>query len=283
MAAVKSSKPLDNFPLVHSRSIEEVRETVARVYAKPTLVPAHGVTELNAAINRCRLPHTALAFSGYGVAVEIDYPATNIFSLLVPVRGAGEISCGRIATVLPAGGSAVRSAGISHRSIYSADYEHLILQIDAAVLTSKLSAMIGTQIGEPLQITPQANAKHPAAQMLAQYIPLLAGTLNAADPPFPAWWIEQTEQLLMTLLLFGYRHNYSHLIEQDAPDAAPWQVRRAEEFIEANADRAVSLEELAELTGVSAFSLFGSFRKYRGYSPLAFHAQVRSKRGRGSR
>jgi len=280
---MSSSKPLDNFPFVRSRSVEEVREAMARVYAKPLLVPVRGIAELDATINRCHLPHTALLFSSYGVAVELDYPTTKFFSLLVPLRGSGEMSCGRTEVALPPGTSAVASAGVSHKANYGADYQHLILQIDADVLTSKLASMTAAAINEPLRIAPQANVKHPAAQMLQQYIPLLADTLSAADPPFPTWWIEQTEQLLMTLLLFGYRHNYSHLIEQDAPNAAPWHVRRAEEYIEANADRALSLEELADLTGVSAFSLFSSFRKYRGYSPWAFHAQMRLKRGLASR
>ena len=84
----------------------------------------------------------------------------------------------------------------------------------------------------------------------------------------------------MTLMLCGHRHNYSYLLDEEVPDAAPRQVRLAEEYIEANAERGVTLEELAEVTGVSAFGLFGAFRKFRGYSPLEFVAQVRSGRGR---
>lgn len=283
MAAMHSSKPLANFPFIRSRNIEEVREAMARVYAKPALVPAHGVTEIDATINRCRLLHSALTYSAHGVAVGLEYPTTDFFSLLVPIRGKGELSCGRTATPLLTGTSAVASAGVSHKVTYDADYEHLILQIDARALTAKLSAMTGATINEPLRMAPQANSEHPAAQSLQRYLPLLVDTASGADPPFPTWWVEQTEQLLMTLFLFGHRHNYSRLLEQDVADAAPLQVRRAEEYIEANCDRAISLEELAELTGISAFSLFSSFKKYRGYSPLSFHSQVRSRRRETSR
>jgi transcriptional regulator GlxA family with amidase domain len=69
-------------------------------------------------------------------------------------------------------------------------------------------------------------------------------------------------------------------LEQEAADAAPWQVRQAEEYIEANAGRAVTLEELAEATGVSTLSLFRTFKRSRGYSPLEFAERVRSKFGR---
>ena len=71
----------------------------------------------------------------------------------------------------------------------------------------------------------------------------------------------------------------SSLLEQNATDAAPWQVKRAEEYIAENAHRAISLEELADVTGVSAFSLFAAFRKHRGYSPREFVTRVRAKHG----
>ncbi|MEJ2378540.1 MAG: hypothetical protein P8Y53_09470 [Pseudolabrys sp.] len=45
--------PLENYPLMRSRGVEEVREALARVYARPALTPARGVTALDAVLNRC--------------------------------------------------------------------------------------------------------------------------------------------------------------------------------------------------------------------------------------
>jgi len=278
-----STKPLDKFPFIRSRDIDEVSDALARVYGKPAIMPARGVKTIDATINRCRLPHTTLTYSSYGVGVGLDYPETEFFSLLVPIHGTGEICCGPTAAALPTGASAVASAGVAHKANYGADYEHLILQIDARVLAEKLAAMTGAEINNPLRMTPQAGSVHPAAQILKQYLPLLAETVSSASPPFPVWWVEQTEQLLMTLLLAGYQHNYSYLLEQDAANSSRAHVRQAEEYIEANADRAITLEELAKLTGTSAFSLFRSFRKHRGYSPLEFLSQMRWRRGETSR
>jgi hypothetical protein len=165
------------------------------------------------------------------------------------------------------------------KAALSSDYEQLVLSIKAGVLTRKLAALTGATIDEPLRMDVSDTSGSPAARMLREYVPLLARTLSAALPPFPKWWVVQTEQLLMTLFLCGYRHNYSHLLEPEARRAVPPQVRRAEEYIEANRQRGVTLEELAEATGVSVLSLFRSFKEYRGYSPLQFLAQVRSRRG----
>ena len=96
--------------------------------------------------------------------------------------------------------------------------------------------------------------------MLQHYLPLLIETISSDDPPFPDGWIAQTEQLLLTLLLCGYQHNYSHVLEQLASDVAPREVRLAERYIEANLQRPITLDELAEVAGTHTFGLFSAFK-----------------------
>lgn len=275
---MNSSKPLDNFPLVRSRNPEEVCAALARVYARPVLVPARGVDVLDSIFNHCRLKNFELSYGTFGASVGLEFPETDFFSLLIPIGGCGEVVRGQTSLALQAGAGAMISAGVGHRTNCSADYEHFVLRISARALHEKLAAMTDAPISEPLRMHPQQNPGYPAAQMLQQYVPLLVDTLNEAPLPFPDWWIAQTEQLLMTLILCGHKHNYSHLLERDAADAAPREVREAEEYLEANAQRAVSLEELAEVTGTSALRLFSAFKKHRGYSPLTFLSQVRARR-----
>ncbi len=274
---MNSLSPLGNFPLIRSRDIGQVREAIARAYAEPALVPTRGVAGFNTTINLCELKDIDLVYGSFGAAVGLEFPTTDFFCQLFPIRGRGEVTCGRTSVALTPGTGAVISSDRPYKVNFSADYEHLVLRINALMLTEKLAAMTGATINEPLRMSPEQNFRHPAAQMLRQYLPLLVETLSGADPPYPEWWIAQTAQLLMTLFLCGHRHNYSHLLEVEAPDPAPRQVRQTEEYIEANAQRAITLEELAEVAGMSAFSLFRAFKKYRGYSPLKFLSQVRSR------
>jgi transcriptional regulator GlxA family with amidase domain len=58
------------------------------------------------------------------------------------------------------------------------------------------------------------------------------------------------------------------------------QLRLAEEYIVANAHRAVMLEELAAVTGVGARNLFRIFRQTRCYTPMDFAKLIRLKRAR---
>lgn len=275
------STPLDSFPLIRSRDIEEVCEALGRIYARPALVSARGVAGVDAAVNNCQLQHIALAYAAYGAAMALGYPATGFFVQLLPIRGTAEIIRGQTSGALTPGISAVVSSSAPYVMNYGVDYAHLVLRIDARALTEKLAAMTGATIDEPLRMNPQQDFKHPAAQILQQYLPLLIDTLSGAHPPFPDWWIAQTEQFLMTLFLCGHRHNYSYLLEAlEVQDAAPIEVRQAEEYVEANWQQAITLEKLAEVTGVSAFSLFSAFKKHRGYSPLEFATRLRSRHRR---
>jgi hypothetical protein len=279
LLVVNVTRPLDNFPLLRSANIKEVREAFARVYAKPALVVKPRMESLNAVMNNCRLRCVELAFGAFGAEVEFDFPASGYVAQLFPLQGKAEITCGRKSVAVAAGSGCLLSSDAPHRLNFSVDYAHLVLRVDARVLADKLRSMIGGPLDQPLRISTQSNPNGPAARMLQNYLPLLIETVSQSGPPFPDGWIAQTEQLLLTLLLCGYRHNYSQVLEQLASDVAPREVRLAERYIEANLQRPITLEELAEVVGTHTFGLFSAFKKYRGYSPLAFLSQARWKGG----
>jgi hypothetical protein len=277
----ESSKPLDNFPLMRTRSLEEVRETLALIYAKPVLTPTSGLRVLNAAMNCCSINNTCLYYRKYGAPVQLEFPETGYFVKLIPLRGNGELSIGKATLPMAAGTTAIVSPSMGWQLNCTADYEHLAVKIDARALTRKLVAMTGASIGAPLQLEAWQDPTSPKVKILLRYLHSLVGTLSTAEPgaPLPAWWTAQTEQLLMTTMLCCSRHNYDHLLDDGTPDVAPAAVRRAEDYIEANWRQPITLEDIAAAAGASELALFRSFRKSRGYSPLEFLAQIRARGG----
>ena len=277
---MNAPNPLDKFPLIRSSDMEEVCDAIGGVYTRPVLTSR--TTAAVAAINNCRLRHISLAYGTYGAPTALEYPGADVCVQMFPISGAAEVGSGGTSHTLIPHASAVISPGAPYSVAYTSDYAHLVWRIDAKALTEKLATMTGETINQPLRMTLKQDFERPAARMLQQYLPVLINTLSQAQSPFPDWWIEQTEQFLMTMFLCGTRHNYSHLLEDaQALDAVPQEVRRAEEYIEANAQRPITLEELAEVAEVSAFSLFSAFRKHYGCSPLEFVRRIRSKGGGG--
>jgi len=275
---MKHSIPLSNYNITRTRSIDEVREGLARVYAKPILEPVGATKELNAILNHCQLQHISINYSAYGAAVHIEFPAVDQFVQLMHVGGAGTIINGNTSVPLVADRGALISPDMGYKANYDDTCARIVLLIDPQVLTAKLETLIGATIDKPLRMGPSTDFTRPGTKALQEYLPLLINTLNTANEPLPNWWISQTEQLLMVMYLFAHRHNYTHLLQQEPTDAATFQVRRAEEYIEANWQNPVSLEALAKVSGVSAFSLFRTFKMIRGYSPFEFASMVRWKR-----
>jgi len=276
-AMISPGSPLDNFPLVRTSDPEVVRGALARIYAEPKVRLAQPGAHLDALMNECELKDVKLGYSAYGTALSLEFPTADYFVQLLPVRGKGEVVLHDTPLPLTAGCSVTISPGTSFKANYGAGYEYIVFKISRQALTAKLVAMTGAMIGEPLRMAARVDPAAPAAKTLQQYLVELVCTLSGAQQPLPAWWVVQTEQLLMAMFLCGHRHNYSHLFEQEAAEAAPWQVRKAEEYIEANWRRPITMDDLAEVTGINTFSLFRTFRRSRGYSPLDYARQVRSR------
>lgn len=269
--------PLSNYTVTRTRSIDEIREGLTRVYAQPKLEPAGSASEFNAEINQCRLQHVSLGYCTYGTAVRVEFPAVDRFVQLMPLEGKGTVANGNVWVPLVAGRAAIISPEMGSEAIYDAACKRLILQIDTAALTAKLAALTGALVEKPLRMDPQKEFCGSSSQALREYLSRLVNILTTANTELPNWWVAETEQLLMLMYLFAHRHNYSHLLEQEPMDTATIHVRRAEDYIDANWQEPLTLENLAEISGVSAFCLFRAFKKTRGYSPFKFASQARAR------
>jgi hypothetical protein len=269
------ARPLDRYALIRDHSVDEMRAALARIYSEFTLIPESRAGTLDIAFNNYQLPHIGMTFLKYGSAARLDFPETEYISQLFPIKGKGETLNDGILVSMTEASSAVVSAGISFSGRYSDDYEQLVLRIRPAALTNLLSAITGAAIGGALRFDSAPDFTRPEARILRDHFLYLVNELSSAAAPLPSLLLAEFEQALMTMFLHANRHNYSHLLELEPPDAALSQVRRAEEYIEANWNQPISLETLAAITGVSARSLSRSFKQSRGYSPMQFVKQVR--------
>jgi hypothetical protein len=269
------ARPLDRFPAVRSRNVEEMRAMLARIHTGSVFEFEKRVKALDISFNNYELRHIGMSFANYGSAVRLDIPDYDYLSQFYPIKGKGEILIGGTSVSMTQTSSAVASAGVSFEGRYSADYEQLVLRMRPAAVSNLLSAITGTAVNGALRFDPAPDFARPAARILRDNFMFLVGELSSAAAPLPALVLAEFEQALMVMFLHANRHNYSHLLERAPPDVAPSQVRRAEEYIESNWDHPISLETLAAVTGVSACSLSRSFKQSRGYSPLEFVKQVR--------
>lgn len=271
-------RPLDAFPLVRTSSIEELEHSLGHIIAAPVLDLVDRGRKLVAVQNYFPLQHIGINYGSYGTDIRFRFPEPTIIAQIFPLSGKAEVQVGGESVAIDADHSAIVSADSGFKMTSSADYERLNLNISPAALTKILSAMTGESIGAALKIDP-IPASTPSARSLRDHFIFLTQQISAAQS-LPHLLLTEFEQTLLIMFLHTNKHNYSHLLEREPPDVASRQVRRTEDYIEANWNTPMSFEAIAAEVGVSIRSLFATFRRSRGYSPAEFLRQTRLRHAR---
>lgn len=260
--------------VVRTSRVDELVAAYARIYARPRIsVEDHSA--LTAVGTQRKLGKVDIGYGGFGTATDWEFPTADRFLYLLPLAGGGELRTRSRICELSSGRPAIVSPGRGYSSRYTAPFETLSVKFEQSVLTTALEAMTGKALNAPLVFEPQSR-RGAWAGPLQIYLRQLVDTLERTEPgELPEWWLAQTEHMLAVLVLSEERHNHSHLFDADFADPSRDQVRRAEEFIEANRHRSMSVDDLAQACDVSVLSLYRAFKRVRGCSPLQFASGLR--------
>jgi AraC-like DNA-binding protein len=257
-----------------------MQEVVTRFYGDHIQEVARGVRGFSAEGNHYGLQHIGLSYGSYGAKMRLEFFTTDFFGQQFNIGGSAQACINGSAFELTSDQSSVLSPGISLKLDYAADFQQLLLRIEPRALNQKLSALIGANTSGPLQFEPSTNFSRPEAESLRRYFLFLIGEVEREGSQIPPLVLAELEQALMVSFLCGNINNHSHLLERRPLAAAPWQVRRAEQYIEANWDQPITIEALAIVTDASVRAVFHSFKESRGYSPMAFVKTIRLRHAR---
>jgi len=269
-------EPLSRFRVVDTTKIGSMKEALGLMCSRPSIEIDRRPEQVHASINSCQLQHIALSYSKFA-GVRLNFAETRWFTQVVPVAGRGEFVLARTpVTTCPGCGVAI-SPGLNFRMNFDAGQKQLSMRIDPGALARLLTAINGSPAVKPLKMEPLQDFASPRARVLRDLILLVVDQLGRADEKLPDLVLAELEQGLMVAYLFGNRHNYSRLVEREPCAIASRQVRRVEEYIEANWDQPITMEDIAAVAGTSARSVFRTFRHSRGCSPMTFVKQTRLK------
>lgn len=272
---------LRRYPAIRTRIPEELQQWLRPVFAVRALDTPDRGSMFDSVVNHCELTAIGLTFARYGAPITARVSQNNFFAQGFPISGRGEVRWnGHTVLVDHATGGIVGGPGSNARVSYDASFAHLMVKFPPAVLTRKLSALIGQPIDPPLQLIgrPGSNPVHLAGQR--RLIRFLAEELDHADGLLPPAALAEIEQSIIVAYLMATEHNYSHWLKGTPLAAAPWQIRHAADYIEQNWDRPITIEALTQVTGTSARSLFHLFKRTYGVSPMVFVRKIRLRRAK---
>ena len=272
-------KPLNSFPIIRLRNIEEIREALFRFNGARLNLPRRA-EDFDVKVNYWHSQNIGLSYWISGGPVQLEAPDTNFFRQQIFLRGGADIRFGRIERQVTNEDTCVVPPEVSVDVDISSGSEQFVLRIEADVLLNKVAALIGRTPSQKLVFNQTTRANNQASGHLRRMLMFFATELDALDSKMPSLVLAELEQALIVSFICNNLNNYSAFLDDRARPVASWQVRRAEEYIEAHWDQPITIEALARVTSASARSLFHQFKRSRGQSPMAFVKQMRLQRAR---
>ncbi len=278
-----SSEPLANslqrFPVFSTSDPEEFRHVLLTRYGATNaeIKTSEGLTAKGSLV---QLHSIGLIYGQGSVPASADFPEAERFRLFSTLSGRGQTGIGKHAIALDADQCCIVSPG--HKCTLAADggHEWFNLRIDSGAFERKLAYLLGARPNGKLEFEAAIDRNTPRFQQLWRLLRFFAEQLDATSDPFPTPVLRELEQTILVAFLTANRHSFSHLLEHKPKDTLPSHVRRAEDFIEAHWDEAITIEKLVEATGVGARAIFRAFQQTRGYSPMAFARMIRLRHAR---
>jgi AraC-like DNA-binding protein len=153
------------------------------------------------------------------------------------------------------------------------------LWLDAREVERALERMLDDRLRTPLEFKPRVDWTSGLAASLKSQIDFLMHEMTrrdgVADNPVA---LASMTDLILSLVLRGIPHNYLERLDSRRPGAVPAYVRRAEDFMRANAGTPIRMDHVADAAGCSVSTLGAVFRHFRDTTPLATLHAIRLER-----
>jgi AraC-like DNA-binding protein len=259
---------------VRTRNLDEAIDAVSKVYCPHTVEVIGPVGEVDAFLEVHRPTPQPVVRLSYSAPVKIDAQNfSRLFLMMGCEDGAAAATQERRAAEWTRGQTMPFSAGFDTKLWFDRAFVQRGVRLDTDKLEAQCARLIGRPLEEPLRF-----ALRPFSSELEQiWRRTLAYLWSREEGALPLSTAAKSafDEYLLTLLLEHHPHNYSE--DMAGTDAAPipGMVRRAERYMNENADTPITVSDVAAHLGLSLRSLQSGFRQWRNTTPNAHLRQVR--------
>lgn len=272
------SRPLAAHALFATTDLDEARDRVARVFCPHRLDRIGQDGLFDARQHHLPGERLSLNYIEYGAKTLIAPGLLERFYLVqIPLAGGAAIQNGGQHYYSGPRAAAVLNPHLPTTMIWEAGCRQLLVQIDRKALQDHLSAQLGAEAERPLTFCGAMDVTQGAGAALRRLVQHLVAEADDGGTPIGRGGLlaRQIEGAILSGLLEGVAHSYSDWLGPARARLSPRPVRQAEEFIMANLDRPITLEEVAQAAGTGVRALQLAFRRFRGTTPLGFWRDAR--------
>lgn len=268
---------LTRYPVLGTRSLDEARDAVTRVYLDHDLSAPNDRLEMTLNATSDRL--FTLGYLTYKSCAKLVMPPTEDcyhVNLTVAGRTDATRTDGERETTLARASGIVLLPDQENTVRWSPDAEQLILKIPRLSLENHLAEHLNRPVHEVLDFDFGIDLSTAAGSTLLSSVEFFARELDRpgglADMPIAR---EQLEAFVMTQLLHNGRHQFSDLLAAPDDPVRKGRLRPVIEYMEQHADEPLSPPELARIGCMSVRTLHATFQQELGESPMAYLRRVR--------
>ena len=211
--------------------------------------------------------------SGYDIEMTHD---PDLILLHILMRGSAQLRQGS-ATVnaAPAQMVLLETMARSYKR-WRGSTQLLMVRVSRSRLEQIIVSETGIKIGDPLDFGVLQVLDLERVSTLWNYIVTICRDLSDPQPCFDGQVGRLAERTLLLLLLNAVPNNYRWAFAANSTSsAAPYYVRRVENYIREHAREQISAEDLIAVGGVSARSIYHGFRRFRLTTPMGYLKTVR--------
>jgi AraC-like DNA-binding protein len=220
-----------------------------------------------------------LCSSRFATQIDIQGDGLNGFCFHMVLQGKARLARSKDEAIIAGTNGAVLDGSPGTKILTSDVNARQSLWIEAGALEHALEGVLDESLRKRLEFAPGVDWSSGLAASLKSQIDFLIHEATrpdgAADNPVA---LASLTDLILSLVLRGVPHNYLERLENRRRGAVPAYIRRAEEFMHANAATAIRMEQVAHAAGCSVRTLGAVFRHFRDTTPLAALHAIRLER-----
>lgn len=260
------------FARVCTTDIDEAADQIGRIFCPHGLAPTgRSDPRFHARHNSAGFGDFSINYVSYGGSVDIDPGCLDRFFLLqVPLRGGARVRAGkRMVAAAPERTASLLSPTLPTQMVWQDDCAKLILLMDRRVVEQRAAAL-AEQNERVIEFDPEIDLSSPFGRALGAQLDYLVDLAEHAGPDqaFSATLTAMLREAALSLLLTGQRHSFTDAIARidHRPVPLPGVLRKARQYLEANAAEPLDLERMARAAGTGIRSLQLGFQRHFGTS-----------------
>ncbi len=273
---MKRVTPFAKFPIISTKHLDEAETAITRSVTDAQIVQVADLNRFRLQMSGVKIGRSSLVFSRFGEDTKLDSRTDDLFHFIIGYIRPTTIKFHGRSIAASTQNAAIISSLDKFQITRPEHSEVLALRTSLSDLLHHFEELTARQHQGSLIFDHSADLTEGPGAILNRMMNYLVYEFHHNDLVMNTpGLLKSYDDMLLTALLSLPHSQRERLYEDRRYKVAPGLVRRAEEYMRAHLEEAISIIDLVRISGCSRSVLFSAFRNARGYTPMEFLTEQR--------